>query len=409
MLVSTARSMRSTVAGVSAAPRRRRYCAPGTSASRPSQNRLARNTLVTTGALWPWLATWPRSMKMSSSSVMPTDWPTPAFVGAGAFQASIEETRALALIGENSSVSPTCRLPLSMRPAMMRRWSNLYTSCTVRRSGRSVAATGCGTASSASQQRRPLVPGHRAAAAQVLAVARGQRHERDVERVDPDRAQVRGDVAPHFLIALLGIADEVHLVDRDDDAADAEQAQQVGVAARLVLHAFVRVDHQHHRVGAGGAAHHVLQELLVARGVDQQVVARRGLEADLRGVDGDALVALGLHGVDHERPLERHAALLRHRLYRLHFSVGQRAGLVQQAADQRRLAVVHVTDDHQLQLIHHMYPSARRRSNASSASWSILRPERSETFVVSSSAMISSMVEALLATGEVMSWSPRDR
>jgi hypothetical protein len=149
VLVSTTRSMRSMVAGDSAAPRRRRYCAPATSASRPSQNRLARNTLVTTGVLWTWLATWPRSIKMSSSSVMPTDWPTPAFAGAGAFQLSIEATRALALIGENSSVSPTCRLPLSMRPAMMRRWSNLYTSCTVRRSGRSVAAMGCGTASSA--------------------------------------------------------------------------------------------------------------------------------------------------------------------------------------------------------------------------------------------------------------------
>ena len=91
------------------------------------------------------------------------------------------------------------------------------------------------------------------------------------------------------------------------------------------------------------------------------------------------------------------------------FSFRQRAGLVQQAPHERGFAVVHVPDDHELQLIHHMYPSARRRSNASSDSWSIARPARSGTRVASSSAMISSMLEASLATGKVMSLSPSDR
>jgi hypothetical protein len=50
-----------------------------------------------------------------------------------------------------------------------------------------------------------------------------------------------------------------------------------------------------------------------------------------------------------------------------------------------------------------MYPAARSRSNASSLSWSIARPERSETLVVSSSAMISSSVAASDAIGAVMS------
>ena len=58
---------------------------------------------------------------------------------------------------------------------------------------------------------------------------------------------------------------------------------------------------------------------------------------------------------------------------------------------------------------HHMYPAARSRSKASSVSRSMARPARSGAFVCSSSAMISSMVEALLSIGEVMSWSPSER
>ncbi len=46
---------------------------------------------------------------------------------------------------------------------------------------------------------------------------------------------------------------------------------------------------------------------------------------------------------------------------------------------------------------------------ASSRSWSMARPARSDVFVVSSSAMISSMVAALDSIGLVMSWSPSER
>src|SRR5579883_429957 len=55
------------------------------------------------------------------------------------------------------------------------------------------------------------------------------------------------------------------------------------------------------------------------------------------------------------------------------------------------------------------YPDTRRRSNASSDSWSMARPERSGILVNSSSAMISSMVPAFEATGKVMSASPSER
>ena len=58
---------------------------------------------------------------------------------------------------------------------------------------------------------------------------------------------------------------QVHLVDQHRDLADAEQVEQVAVAAGVLLHAFVGIDQQQRRLGVGGAGDHVLQEFLVAR------------------------------------------------------------------------------------------------------------------------------------------------
>ena len=101
--------------------------------------------------------------------------------------------------------------------------------------------------------------------------------------------------------------DAVHLVDDDGDLPDAEQMQQIAVTPGLVAHAFERVDDQDRAVGLRGAGDHVAQEFGMAGRIDQHDVARRRAEADLRGVDGDALVALGLQRVEQERPFERHA------------------------------------------------------------------------------------------------------
>ena len=153
------------------------------------------------------------------------------------------------------------------------------------------------------------------------------------------------------------------------------------------------------------------------RRVDEEIVSPAELQADVAHVDGDALVALGLEGVGHEGPFEGHAAALAHRLERLDFAVGEGAGLVEQAADEGRFAVIDVADDHEPQgparisrgvalapaLAHHMYPSARRRSKASSALVVHGAARALGGAGLSSSAMISSMSAALLATGMVMS------
>ena len=65
----------------------------------------------------------------------------------------------------------------------------------------------------------------------------------------------------------------------------------------------------------------------------------------MRRVDGDRLIALGLEGIHDKGPFEGHAAALAHLLDRLDFAVGQCAGVMQKAADQRRFAVIDMADD----------------------------------------------------------------
>jgi hypothetical protein len=113
--------------------------------------------------------------------------------------------------------------------------------------------------------------------------------------------------SPIFPEARRAEIDPIHFVDDDGDLFDAEKMQQIAVAPRLVAHALQRVDDQKRAVRLRSAGDHVAQEFGVARRVDQHHVTRAGAKANLRGVDGDALVALGLQRIEQERPFERHA------------------------------------------------------------------------------------------------------
>lgn len=154
-----------------------------------------------------------------------------------------------------------------------------------------------------------------------------------------------GDLVADRLEAVGGEVDAIHLVDDDRDLLHAKQMQEIAVPPGLVAHAFERVDDQHRAVGLRGTGDHVAQEFGVAGRVDQHDVARIGAESDLRGVDGDALVALGLQRIEQERPFERHAAPRADGFEHLELAFGQAAGLVQETADQRRLAMVDMADD----------------------------------------------------------------
>ena len=112
----------------------------------------------------------------------------------------------------------------------------------------------------------------------------------------------------------------------------------------LHQHALARIDQDDGELGVGGAGRHVAGILLVAGRIgDDEGAARRGEEA-IGDVDGDALLALGLQAVDQQREVDLLAGgAVAHRV------LGQRGklvledllGVVQQPADQGRLAVVH--------------------------------------------------------------------
>ena len=88
------------------------------------------------------------------------------------------------------------------------------------------------------------------------------------------------------------------------------------------------VDHQQRGVGRRRPGHHVAEELLVARGIDDDIAARVGTKPDARGVDGDTLVALDLQGVHHEGPFKIGAPALGLGPQFLDLAVGQAAGVV---------------------------------------------------------------------------------
>jgi hypothetical protein len=197
----------------------------------------------------------------------------------------------------------------------------------------------------------PVPPAHIGAArGDVVAVLGGDGNEAFRLHADgfEEGAVFRLDLVETRLRVIL----QIHLVDKHGDLADAQEIEQVAVAARLFLHALVGVDQQQGRLGVGRAGDHVLEKLLVAGSVNNNVLAFFCAKPDLRGVNGDVLVALGLEGVHEVGPFEGHAAALGHGLQLFQFAFGQRAGVVKEPADKRGFAMVNVADDDDFELFH---------------------------------------------------------
>ena len=154
--------------------------------------------------------------------------------------------------------------------------------------------------------RRALPPSHLGGAVDdVLAVLGSDRDE--VDGVQAEGLQEGRVFDDDLLVGGLGVVDEVHLVHQYDELFYAQEGEQERVAARLVHDAFLGVDEQEGGGGAGGAGHHVLEELLMARGVDDRVGALLRAEEDARGIDGDVLLLLFDQGVEEEGVFELHA------------------------------------------------------------------------------------------------------
>jgi len=188
-----------------------------------------------------------------------------------------------------------------------------------------------------------------AAGGDVIAIPGGDRDEN--LGFEPDGFEPRAVFLLDAAEAFLAVVFQVHFVHEHGDLADAQQVQEVTVPARVFLDAFVSVDQEEGGFGTGGAGDHVFQELLVAGGVNDDVLAFGGSEPDLRRVNGDILIALGLERVHEIGPLEGYAAAFGNGLELLELALGQRAGVMEQAADERGFAVVHVSHDHDLELL----------------------------------------------------------
>ena len=178
-----------------------------------------------------------------------------------------------------------------------------------------------------------------------LALGRGQAGDQRVEhRLDAlaglgrDLQRARGVDADDLLDLPpdpLGLGrGEVHLVEHRHDLVVVVH-RLVGVGQRLRLDPLGRVDDQQRALAGGERAAHLVGEVHVAGGVHQvdhvlRAVRRAVGEAHGLRLDGDAALALELHGVEH---LAGHLALL------------QAAAALDQAVGERRLAVIDVGDD----------------------------------------------------------------
>ena len=121
-----------------------------------------------------------------------------------------------------------------MRPAMIRRSSNLYTSWMGNSEGPVLQALLLLDGVHGLQGGQPVPPGQLLALfGDVLALKGGDGDVAD--GMDMQLAEVGLHVPPDLLKDLLAVAHQVHLVHQHIAAADAQQGEQIGVALGLLL------------------------------------------------------------------------------------------------------------------------------------------------------------------------------
>ena len=182
----------------------------------------------------------------------------------------------------------------------------------------------------------------------LVALGRGQalddrlEHETDVEAgLGRDRHRVRSIETDHVLDLLLdplGLGGrQVDLVEHRHNLVPGVE-RVIDVGQRLRLDPLARVDHQERALAGGERTRHFVGEVDVARRVHEVediglAVLGPVFEAHRLRLDGDAALALDVHGIEH---LLDHVAL-RHC-----------PGLLDEPVGQRRLAVVDMGDDREV-------------------------------------------------------------
>ena len=202
------------------------------------------------------------------------------------------------------------------------------------------------------QQRRPAVPiGVRRALHDVVALERASRYERDVVDIQPGGVVL--EIGADLLESALVPVHQVHFVDDQAEVPDAEERGDKGVAAGLFCDAVAGVDQHDREVRGRGAGRHVAGVLHVPGAVgDDELTPGRG-EVPVRDVDGDALLALGPEAVGQQCEVRALAAAAqRGLLHGVDLVFEHRLGVVEQAPDERGLAVVHTAAGEQAEQVH---------------------------------------------------------
>ena len=127
-----------------------------------------------------------------------------------------------------------------------------------------------------------------------------------------------------------------------------------GVPAALLDEALARVDEDERQVGRRGTGDHVARVLDVPRGVGDDELPPRRREVAVGHVDGDALLALGAQAVGEQREVGVVvAALAAGPLDRVELVLEDRLAVVEEASDERALAVVHGPGGREPQHVRH--------------------------------------------------------
>ena len=190
------------------------------------------------------------------------------------------------------------------------------------------------------EQRGPLIPVHRLRALHhVVAEQRRDRDERHVRQLESggEAIEILDDLLEHLLVEV----DEIHLVDAHDDVPDAQERADERMALGLRQDSLARIDQHDRKVGGRGAGNHVSGVLLVTGRVGDDEPALRGREVAVRDVDRDALLTLCAQAIGQQRQIHEVLATTLAGLLNVRQLVGEDLfGVVQQAPDQRALAVV---------------------------------------------------------------------
>ncbi|VIO69896.1 hypothetical protein CI41S_21430 [Bradyrhizobium ivorense] len=180
---------------------------------------------------------------------------------------------------------------------------------------------------------------------------------RDRDRNDRFEAKIAGKghiVGDDPIKGLFAVVDEVDLVHRQDEMADTKERTDERVALGLDQHTLAGIDEDDSELGIRGARCHVASILLVAGRVGHHERAPFRRKETIGHIDGDALLSFRLKPVDEQREIDvtaGSAVLGAVPFQRRHLIIVDHLAVVQQAADQRRLSVIHRTARDESQLI----------------------------------------------------------